>query len=394
MLLKFCSSWNDPVYLQISDAFVFVDVSPLSLLKYTLFLSIPFHPLFFISALQTRHYLRSMEMWKEFWGGFAGFINLHKYAFMYCFLTGYSTPAVYKQHCQADIFLFSLFFFYKWDLKRGKWKPVCAIYIWAQGFVCASVFLFFFSCRSKHTHTHTLDLSTACRRGDKRWLLIVMVFAPLIYPAHAGYLAGPDCVDGDTSILSLGGEARRWSAHNEGDVINQHCAQQQKKQNAVSHLHELVSLLIGITQWRFSFLATPVSQSEVCSSFFSCFDIKGDFKIKEFTLNGASTLCRRCLSSMVVSTCNILLINGSRKEDATGWHQVVPVILSLLCALCPLAALCHLFWCSNLSQVNNILCCLKLCVGNKKGGLVLLLKVPVCDFSLAAAPWHSNVQIK
>lgn len=38
MLLKFCSSWNDLVYLQISDAFVFVDVSPLSLLKYTLFL--------------------------------------------------------------------------------------------------------------------------------------------------------------------------------------------------------------------------------------------------------------------------------------------------------------------------------------------------------------------
>lgn len=35
-------------------------------------------------------------------------------------------------------------------------------------------------------------------------------------------------------------------------------------------------------------------------------------------------------------------------------------------ALCPLRARCHLFWCSNLSQVNNILCCLKLCVGNKK----------------------------
>lgn len=66
-------------------------------------------------------------------------------------------------------------------------------------------------------------------------------------------------------------------------------------------------------------------------------------------------------------------------------------------ALCPLCALCHLFWCSNLSQVNNILCCLKLCVGNKKekkkkgrevgvgvGGAPLLLEVPaVCDFSLS-----------
>lgn len=37
-----------------------------------------------------------------------------------------------------------------------------------------------------------------------------------------------------------------------------------------------------------------------------------------------------------------------------------------LCALCPLPVLCYLFWCSNLSQVNNILCCLKLYVGNKK----------------------------
>lgn len=51
-----------------------------------------------------------------------------------------------------------------------------------------------------------------------------------------------------------------------------------------------------------------------------------------------------------------------------------------LCALCPLSVLCYLFWCSNLCQVNNILCSLKLCVGNKKG-LLPLLKVPVCDFS-------------
>lgn len=55
-----------------------------------------------------------------------------------------------------------------------------------------------------------------------------------------------------------------------------------------------------------------------------------------------------------------------KKKEASAWHQVVRVILFLLCALCPLSTLCHLFWCSNLSQVNNILCCLKLCVGNKK----------------------------
>lgn len=221
-VLKFCSSWNDPVYLQISDGFVFVDVSPLSLLKYTLFLSIPFHPLFFILALQTQHYLHSMEMWKEFWGRFTGFKNLHKYAFMYCFLAGYSTPAVYKQYRQADTFFFH--FFTSADSKRRKWKPVCAIYIWIRGFVHACVLLLPLHTHP-HTHLHTLALSAACRRGDERWLLIVMVFAPLIYPAHVEYLAGPDCVDGDTSILSSGGEAQWWSARNEGDVINQRRAQ-------------------------------------------------------------------------------------------------------------------------------------------------------------------------
>lgn len=40
--------------------------------------------------------------------------------------------------------------------------------------------------------------------GDERWLQIVMVFAPLIYVAHAVCLARPDCVDGDTSIFCSG----------------------------------------------------------------------------------------------------------------------------------------------------------------------------------------------
>lgn len=312
---------------------------------------------------------------------------------MYCFLAGYSTPAVYKQYRQADIFFFS--FFYKCGLKKRKMKAcVGNLHLNKGGCACVC-----FTLASPHTHphTHTLALSAACHCGDERWLLIVMVFAPLIYPAHAGYLAGPDCVDGDTSILSSGGEAQWWSARNEGDVINQKKAKKKKKspKNPVSHLHGLVCLLMEITQRRFLFFSSYTEAvSQFFLLFFSRFDIKGDYKIKEFTLNGASALCRCCLSSMVASTCNILLINSSRKEGASGWHQVVPVILSLLCALCPLATLCHLFWCSNLSQVNNILCCLKLCVGNKKGGLVLLLKVPVCDFSLAAAPWRSDVQIK
>lgn len=95
------------------------------------------------------------------------------------------------------------------------------------------------------------------------------------------------------------------------------------------------------------------------------------------------TLCWCCLFSMAASTSNILLINSNKKKKASACHPVVRVVLSLLCALCPVFALCHLFWCSNLSQVNNILCCLKLRVGNKKMGLLLLLEVPVCDFSLS-----------
>lgn len=105
-ILKFCLSCSNPVYLQISDGFVFVDVSPLSLLKYTFFLSIPIHPPFFISVPQTQHHLRSM--WKKiFEMDSQVFICLHKYAFMYCFLVGNSTPAVLKEYHQAGIiFLF------------------------------------------------------------------------------------------------------------------------------------------------------------------------------------------------------------------------------------------------------------------------------------------------
>ena len=48
-----------------------------------------------------------------------------------------------------------------------------------------------------------------------------------------------------------------------------------------------------------------------------------------------------------------------KKVASAGCH---PDISLLLCGLCPVCGLCDLFWCFNLSQVNNILCCLKLCV--------------------------------
>ena len=148
---------------------------------------------------------------------------------------------------KLTFFFFFHSFFYKYTLKKRKIKAcVCNLHL-ITGFVHACVF--FFCPPHTHTHTHTLALSAACRRGDGCWLLIVMVFVPLIYPAHGGYLARPDCVDGDTSILSSGEEVRWWIARNEGDLINRSCAQKKKK--TVFHLPVLVSVLMEITQWLF-----------------------------------------------------------------------------------------------------------------------------------------------
>lgn len=198
------------------------------------------------------YYLRSMGMWKNnFEVDSQVFINLHKYAFMYCFFVGNSPPAVHKQYHQTDI----IFLFLQERPQKEENESLCVQFTSEYAGLCLWLFR-----PPVHSHIHTLALSAACRRGDESWLLIVMVFAPLIYPAHAGYLARPDCVDGDTSILSLGGEARRWSVRNEGDVINQRRAHRRK---AVSHLPEMVPLLMEITQWRlffFFFLSLFVSR--------------------------------------------------------------------------------------------------------------------------------------
>lgn len=65
---------------------------------------------------------------------------------------------------------------------------------------------------------------------------------------------------------------------------------------------------------------------------------------------------------MGASTYNIFLINCNKKKEASALHQEI----AFLFVHFVLSVLCHLFWCSNLSRVNNILCCLKLCVENKK----------------------------
>lgn len=150
-------SRSDPVYLQISDAFVFVDVSPLSLLKYTLslFLSIPFHPPFFISVPQTRHYLRSTAK-KNFEVDSQVFIYLHKYAFMYCFPVGNSTPAVQKEYHQAGI----IFLFLQEQPQKEENESLRVQFTSEDTGLCASVFV--------PSPVHTLALSAACRRGDER----------------------------------------------------------------------------------------------------------------------------------------------------------------------------------------------------------------------------------
>ena len=96
---------------------------------------------------------------------------------------------------------------------------------------------------------------------------------------------------------------------------------------------------------------------------------KVDLEIKginiKLSLSHSVPLLYILRGEMGASTYNILLINGNKKKARR--HRDCSRDPFSLCALCPLSVLCYLFWCSNLSQVNNILCCLKLCVGEQKG---------------------------
>lgn len=67
-----------------------------------------------------------------------------------------------------------------------------------------------------------------------------------------------------------------------------------------------------------------------------------------------------------VSVYNILLINDNTKKRSKCLAIGCLRDPFSPCALCPPSVLCYLFWCFNLCQVNNILCCLKLCVRNIK----------------------------
>lgn len=73
--------------------------------------------------------------------------------------------------------------------------------------LCARIYVSMSLVSTPHRISVPPPLCVVCHCGDERWLQIVMVFAPLMYLAHAGYLARPDCVDGDTSIMSSGGGA-------------------------------------------------------------------------------------------------------------------------------------------------------------------------------------------
>lgn len=87
-----------------------------------------------------------------------------------------------------------------------------------------------------------------------------------------------------------------------------------------------------------------------------------------------------------LQSSNMYLINTNKKSETSVWHGVFWVILSFSVHFVLSLFLCYLFGCSNLNPVNNILCCLKLCV--KKNRHCPLLEVPLCDFSVL------NSQIK
>lgn len=117
-----------------------------------------------------------------------------------------------------------------------------------------------------------------------------MVFAPLIYLAHAGYLARPDCVDGDTSILSSGGG---WGPNSSPDIMKRdvikrcHTPRQKKERKKKSSVErEAVSVVsadgnhtVGVF-----FFVGAAGDTEICIFSALPFMRAGNLGIKGFTL--------------------------------------------------------------------------------------------------------------
>lgn len=141
-------SRSDPVYLQISDAFVFVDVSPLSLLKYTL--SFFYQFLFILCSLFPRPrpgiivavcQKRILRWIRRF---LYTFINMHL-----CIASPLVTALLL--YIKSIIKLELFFFFYKSGRKKKKMKA-CVCNLHPRTRVCARVCLF----RPPRTHTRPL----------------------------------------------------------------------------------------------------------------------------------------------------------------------------------------------------------------------------------------------
>lgn len=75
------------------------------------------------------------------------FIYLHKYAFMYCFLVGNSTPAVHKEYHPAGI----IFLFLQERQQKEENESLHMQFTSEDTVLCASVFV-----PSHRTHTRPL----------------------------------------------------------------------------------------------------------------------------------------------------------------------------------------------------------------------------------------------
>lgn len=203
---------------------------------------------------------------------------------MYCFLVRDSTPTAYLQYC-------SVFAQGQTNKEENEWLLLCDILLNKRALV--RVCLSTWACLVFLPPIGLCASPSLCYCGDECWLQIVMVFATLIYLAHAGYLARPDCVDVDTGNVSSGGKAQEQSTHNEGDVINQ-CHTQKVKCHQQSCCC-CVPQVFHLTNWALCwwkshncccwwqpFYAEAIWIFEVC---FTLLDNRSDFVAKELTLN-------------------------------------------------------------------------------------------------------------
>lgn len=305
---------------------------------------------------------------------------------MYCFLVGDSTTTVYLQYCPV----------FAW-VQTGEGENE------RLPFECdfnltASVRRFvhvLFPPPTEPPHLLlllcvpcvTLVMSADCRL---LWCLCLLCIWPTlgIWPGLIVLMVTP------ASRPQVGAGAQQWSRHNEGDVIKQSHTQKVKCQEESCFCvlpPRLRALLMKITQLRLLMLRLCffvnilrwVDRKEIWGVFLP-------WQQRWLCNNGINIKLSLYIVLVLyilrgetgTSTYNITLINGNKKKVASVWRRAVQEILFLFVhfVLSPCFVICFGVL---ISAKSIIFFVVWNCVSGTKKGLLLLLKVPVCDFSLS-----------